>query len=299
MNQNVFKIKFNLNKLSNLIKNNNYIIPTNIFPIVDFNYMFASTDPAFLNKFNGIMLINSMYSYQNFFLNKKEEYNHISLLNRTREIFFIASASTSQIEYDRDKWYSEYLSNNLSDMYIFNLIDSEISANTNRYQIMKNHPIISKYDIRFAMYLDSKYLTYIDENLNNLNLKYSYKLTVLVLYFTKIYKNETITVKTNIIDSLNIMLNGTELLPNLPSEYHNYVIPYLKGYMLPKNYHMYGFCLDSLSSDPNGMINMKKIKDFLIYSKQLNIIEDIEYRLKICTREYRILDINNNKGKLL
>jgi hypothetical protein len=93
------------------------------------------------------------------------------------------------------------------------------------------------------------------------------------------------------------MINGTELLPNLPSEYHNYVIPYLKDYMLPDGYHMYAFCYDSHEKQPNGFMDMKKLKDFLIYTKQNDI--DKEYRLKICTREYKFLEISNYKGKIL
>ena len=44
--------------------------------------------------------------------------------------------------------------------------------------------------------------------LNNTSLKYSQKLTILVLYFTNNYKNETVYTPINIIDTLNIMING-------------------------------------------------------------------------------------------
>jgi hypothetical protein len=253
---------------------------------------------------NKELLISNFYYYQNYLLNKPEEYNHISLLTKVREIFFITKTKDDTAKYISNKvydtWYSEYLSNNINDEYIFNLIDAEIAANTNRYVIMSEHPIISKYNVRFAMYLDSKYLVYINENLNNTSLKYSYKLTILSIYFTNTYKNETLNIPINIIDSLNIWLNGTELLPELPSNYHNYVIPYIKGMALPKNYHIYGFEYDSLTPQPNGFINMKLIKDFLIYSKQSDINSVWpEYRLKICTREYKILKIENNKGKII
>jgi hypothetical protein len=95
------------------------------------------------------------------------------------------------------------------------------------------------------------------------------------------------------------MINGKELLPNLPSQYHNYVIPYMKGYMLPEGFHTYGFGYNSLTMQPNGMLNMKKIKDFLIYSKQLDVNK--EYKLKVCTKEYKILkiDINTMRGTIV
>ncbi len=310
MNNSTIKIKFVLNSLSNLIKNNkkseayytNYVNPS-----IDFNYSFMTTDKMILDYFNNKeILISNFYYYQNYLLNKLEEYNHVSLLTKVREIFFITKTAKgdntpkliSTKEYD--VWYSEYLSNNINDEYIFNLVDAEIAAKTNRYTIMIEHPIISKYDVRFAMYLDSKYLVYINENLNNSSLKYSYKLTVLSLYFTNNYKNITINTPVNIIDSLNIWLNGVELLPDLPSSYHNYVIPYLKGMALPNSYHTYSFGYYSLTPQPNGFINMKLIKDFLIYTKQTEINSTWpEYRLKICTREYKVLKIENNKGKLI
>jgi hypothetical protein len=42
---------------------------------------------------------------------------------------------------------------------------------------------------------------------------------------------------------------------------------------------------------------MKKINDLLIYSKQNDVNQ--EYKLKVCTREYKILQIDNSKGKLI
>ncbi len=304
MNNSTIKMKFVLNNLSNLIKNKGSNYTKYVNPSIDFNYSFMTCDKMILDYFkNRELLISNFYYYQNYLLNKPQEYNHISLLTKVREIFFITKTKENTVKYISNKvydtWYSEYLSNNINDEYIFNLVDAEIAAKTNRYNIMIEHPVISKYDVRFAMYLDSKYLVYINENLNNTSLKYSYKLTVLSLYFTNTYKNETINTPVNIIDSLNIWLNGTELLPDLPSSYHNYVIPYIKGMALPNNYHTYGFGYDSLTTQPTGFINMKLIKDFLIYSKQTDINSIYEYRLKICTREYKILKIENNKGKII
>ncbi len=302
MKQNNFKIRFLLNKLASLILNNKEGYTVNANPIVDLNYSFMTVDSSILNKFKKTnILLSPFYSYQSFILNKLDEYNHISLLNRTRELFFITKTKNNTIKKiqttEYDSWYSEYLENKSSNLIYYDIIDGEIEMKSNRYLLLSTHPIISKYDVRFSMFLDSKYLNYIDENLNDSSIKYSYKLTVLSLYFTNNYINQTIETDVNIIDKLNIMINGKELLPELPSEYHNLVIPYMKGYFLPPGYHMYGFSYDSLDKQPNGMINMRKIKDFLIYSKQQDINE--EYRLKVCTREYKILSIDNMKGSIL
>jgi hypothetical protein len=302
MGRSTIKIKFVLEKLENLIKNTSINYTKNVIPNIDFNYSFMTVDNNVLNKFKKTeLLLTTFYYYQNYLLNKVEEYNHISLLSRTLEIFFITKTKNDENNYiittEKDNWYNEYLSNNPNDAYVFNTIDAEISANSYRYQVLKNHLIIGNYDTRFAMYLDTKYLNHINENLNNTNLKFSNKLTVLSLYFQNVYKNNTITTYQQIIDKLNIYLNGKELLPELPTNYHNYVIPYNKGLSLQEGYHVYGFNYYGLTNQPNGFMYLKKIKDFLIYSHQINTNQ--EYKLKICTREYKILQIDNLTGRII
>ena len=296
------KIKFNLNNLSSLIMNKMDGYTKTVIPSIDFYYTFMTLESELLKRFdNNIMMLQPVYSYMNFLLNKPEEYNHITLLNRTTDVFFITKMKDGEqparISSARDGWYSEYVNNSNYDNYIYVVIDAEIKSNSYRYQILKNHPIIGKYDTRFAMYLDQKYLQYIDENLNNKNLKFSNKLTLLTLYFTYIYMN--INIKTNVdaIDMLNILVNGKEIQPNLHSEYNNYVVPYVKGYTLPDGYHLYSFAYNSLASQPNGFAFMKKIKDFLIYSKQNDIGN--EYKMKICAREYKFIKIENNKATII
>ncbi len=305
MNRSNIKIKFVLEKLENLISNkpsSNPTYTTSVTPSIDFNYAFLTVDNNILNKFRKTdLLITTFYHYQNFLLNKIKEYNHISLITRTIELFFITETKNNSNKYttstERDDWYIEYLSNNPNDAYIFDVIDAEISANSYRYQVLKNNLIIKNYSTRYAMYLDEKYLGYINENLNNTNLKFSNKLGILSLYFKNIYKDNTIYTYSSIIDKLNILVNGKDLLPELPATYHNQVIPYNKGYVLPDGYHMYGFNINSLASQPNGFVNMKKIRDFLIYSSQFDVSQ--EYLLKICAREYKILKIDNQLGKIL
>ncbi len=303
MGRSIVKIKFVLEKLENLITNNvstNYTL--NVIPNVDFNYTFMTVDNKVLDKFKKTeLLITPFYYYQNYLLNKAEEYNHLSLLSRTIELFFITQTKYDTPNYIttivRDSWYQEYLANNPNDATTFNTIDAEIAANSNRYQTLKNHLIIKNYNTRFAMYLDTKHLVHINENLNDLTLKFSNKLTALSLYFQNVYQNETIDTYQPIINSLNILVNGKELLPELPSDYVNRVIPYNKGLSLPDGYNMYSFNFQSLASQPNGFANMRKIRDFLIYSSQVNTNQ--EYKLKICTREYKILKIDNLVGKII
>lgn len=300
-NSNV-KIKFTLNNMDSLITNKMNGYTKNVTPLIDFYYSFMTLDNNLLKEFkNYNMMLRPLYSYQYFLLNKPEEYNHLTLLNRTTDIFFITKTINNEqpgnITTVRDEWYSEYLSDADCDNYIYTIIDAEIASNSYRYQLLKNHPIIGKYDTRFAMYLDQKYLQYIDENLNNTNLKFSNKLTLLTLYFTNIYMNKNVKTNIDAIESLNILVNGKELQPKLYAEFNNMVVPYMKGYVLPDGYHLYSFAYDSLSSQPNGFAFMKRLKDFLIYSKQNNIMN--EYKMKICAKEYKFIKIENNKAVIL
>ena len=144
------------------------------------------------------------------------------------------------------------------------------------------------------MYLDEKYLRHINEDLNDTNMIYSQKLTILILYFTKIHYNNINIIKKHIVNNISIKVNGINLIQKLPSSYYNNVIPYLKGYKLPDDYYMYSFSYNSLEEQPNGMLNLKNIKDLQIYSEQNIVNKNIS--MKLCTYEYRILKIQNNTG---
>lgn len=309
MNKSNVVIKFNTNKLEDLIVHTSKLsslkYSKQVYSKIDINYDYIITDSPFLSnnkKEPEYLLYECLYSYQNFILNNSIENNHINLYNRVIDLFVITTTKNNEytintIENIRDDRYIEYLDNNIIDFRIFDLIDDEIAMKSNRYVLLTNHSIISKYNIRYAMYLDEKYLQYINENLNNIDLKYSQKLTILILYFTKNHINKINIIKNNIIDTMNIIINGHDILPSLPSSYYNNTIPYLKGHILPDGYYMYSFGYDSLNSQPNGMLNLKNIKDFLIYTTQ-NIVNQ-EVKLKICSREYRILKIDGGKGNLV
>ena len=296
MNRSVVKLKFTTNTMTSLITNGS-VFTKQVYPIIDIHYDYIITGSKTISTPPFYMLLTCLYPYNNFILNSLQQINNINLYNRTIDLFLITTTPSGQSviqtkEYKRDSWYSEYLTNNIIDYSIFDLIDNEITIKSSRYLLLSKNPIIT--NVRFAMYLDEKYLQYIDENLNS-RIYYSQKITLLILYFTKIHLNEPLFTSTDIISSLNIQINGIDLLPSLPSSYHNNTIPFLKGYILPDGYYMYSFSLDSLSPQPSGMFNLKKIKDLAITTNQANN----EYRLKVCTREYRVLKIENNIGKLV
>ena len=305
MKKSNIKIKFNISKLEDMCINitSGSKFTKNITPFIDIHYEYIINNNintnTNINKDTNIeyLLYTPLYSYQSFTLNNLIEAKNINLYNRTTDLFLIIKNNNGkQISTIYDSWYNEYLENNIIDFNIFEIIDEEIKINSKRYSILNLHPIISKYNIRFAMYLDEKYLGYIPENLNNSDLKFSNKLTILILYFTKIYNN-TPVYNNNIVNNINIQLNGIDLLPLLPSSYYNNTIPYMRGYSLPNGYFMYSFNYNSLTSQPNGMLNLKYIKDLQIYLT-LNFLNK-NLQLKICTREYKIIKIEKSIGTLL
>ena len=158
---------------------------------------------------------------------------------------------------------------------------------------------MENYDTRFIIYLDEKYFGYINEDLNNWISKYSIKIGLLSLYFNNIYKNEEIQSDDPVIETINLKIDGNNLLPTLSADYFNLVNAYLKGYRLLDGYYLYSFCYDSLNSQPNGHLNFKLLNDFQIYTKQNLTNVEGNVNLKIYTNEYRIIEIKNNKAKLI
>ena len=306
LNRNNIKIKFIINKIDNMIANNinkPLIFTNNVQPIINISYDYIiMNDDTYINMYKNntqYILYKCLYSYQSYIINKKEHTAHINLYNRTIDLFLIQSNIQSDITNcninNCDSWYFEYINNNMK-YKTYKQIDEDIAYKSHRYKLLTYHNILCKYDIYYMMYLDEKYLQHIKEDLNNINMIFSEKLTILTLYFTKIHFNINKLIYQDVIQNISIKLNGINLIQKLPTSYYNNVIPYLHGYKLPDNYYMYSFSYNSLIEQANGMLNLKFINDLQIYSEQ-NIMNKY-INMKICTYEYRILEIQNNTGYL-
>ena len=307
MRGSITMIKFTTCKLEDLVynnnnNNNNHIFTNNVQPIINISYDYIIVEDKIYNNIKPPTIIyKCLYSYQTYIINKNEYINHINLYNRTIDLFLIITNNMMNDLHlitlkECDEWYLEYITN--TDIYnIFSTIDNDIINKSTRYYLLSQHCILSKYDTRYIMYLDEKYLNYIKEDLNNSKIIYSQKLTILILYFTQIHFNNIIIKKQDNIEKISIQVNGINLINKLPASYYNNVIPYLKGYELPDNYYMYSFSYNSLDKQPNGFINLKLIKDLQIYSEQNVLNKNI--KMKLCTYEYRILKIQNNIGIIL
>lgn len=296
MNRSNIIVKLNTSKLTDLMVSTG-LFTKNVTPTIDINYsqlIVNDSNTSYLSNTSDFVLLKCLYSYQNFILNNSEENIHLALSNRTIDLFF-RTINTTTTTNSFDRWFSEYKSSNTADAAILRQVNNEKISNSTRYdRLSKCSGIV---DPEFAIYLDEKYLQYIPENLNDATLIYSNKISILTLYFSTIYSNKVNIQKNSTIKELCIKINGIDVIPILPSSYYNLVIPYLKGYILPDEYYMYSFAYNSLEKQPNGMLNLKYVKDLQLNTKQNVINKDV--KLKICTQEYRIIKIENNVGKLV
>jgi hypothetical protein len=312
MRNSSLKIKFYINKIENLISNysNKYTITEYVKPEMDIYYETIYLEKSLVKKFSEKYLYLAQVSniYSQNYLTKNNTSFHLNINNVVKDIFFIIEGTKSIKSYDRDIMYNNYLNdleeftNGNSKIYtenykLFTLINNEINTGSIRINTIKLNNILSQYDIKYILYIDEKYLKYINENLNNISTSYSNKITILTLYFLKNYKNKTIyNVDNGIIQALDVKINGNSLGINY-GKYFNSIIPYQKGYKLLDNYYVYSFGLDSKATQPNGSLNFKNINDVYINTILQN--NDGIKTLYTYTREYKIFNIENNKCKIL
>ena len=261
-------------------------------PTLTYYYEYCMTNRNNLHQIEN-KLIETLYPYQTIIVNNDYEKVDLQLSSRVKELFIAVRNNNTVSSNEYDSWYSEYLTNynkyvdgetNIDDYYIFKLADGEIESNTKRVQAINRHLLLKDYDTKYIIYLDEKYLDHINENLNSLTTGHSTKLSVLSLYFRNNYKNNTITVKQDLLESLTFELDGLRLTPQLEQKYFNLVRPYLDGEKLNDGYLLYSISLDSLNDNPNGFYNFNTFRNFSIIAKA-----NYNGYIKIIANEYRFL----------
>lgn len=303
-NENI-KIKFNSEKLKNLINKeqySNYKVSKQVKPIIEYYYTYSNMKFKELENINR-QLIETMYIYQTIILNKKINYNIVKISSKIKEFFIAIKNKVVKTSYEYDNWLSLYLSNyenyknnknnniyEIEDYYIFKLIEDEINNNSNRVIQIKNHPILKNYDIKYVIYLDEKYLDYINENINNLTIPYSNKITILSLYFKNIYKNNKIETKIDLIKNIQFELNGIGLKSESFKYYKN-VLPYYNGESIDDDYLLYNISFNALEEQPTGFFCCDDNMYFGI--KTILNVDDEPVFIKILTKEYKYLIFND------
>ena len=298
------KIRFQTEKLKNLINSEqfkNYKVSEKVKPIIEYYYTYNNMNTRDLEMINR-KLIETMYIYQNIIINKQIDYNVIKIQSRIKEFFIAIKNKVVKTTYEYDNWLSLYLSNyekytnnkslsiyEIEDYYIFKLIDDEVKNNSNRVIQIKNHPLLKNYDIKYILYLDEKYLSYINENLNNLTSPYSNKITLLSLYFKNIYKNNKVETKVDLIKSLQFELNGMGLKSE-SFRYFGNVLPYYNGEKIDDDYLLYNVSFNALEEQPTGFFCCSDNMYFGIKTV-LNVTDEPVF-VKILTKEYKYLHFN-------
>ena len=302
-NENI-KIRFQTEKLKNLINSEqfkNYKVSEKVKPIIEYYYTYNNMNIRDLEMIDR-KLIETMYIYQNIIINKQIDYNVIKIKSRIKEFFIAIKNKVIKTTYEYDNWLSLYLSNyekytnnkslsiyEIEDYYIFKLIDDEVKNNSNRVIQIKNHPLLKNYDIKYVLYLDEKYLSYINENLNNLTSPYSNKITLLSLYFKNIYKNNKVETKVDLIKSLQFELNGIGLKSE-SLRYFGNVLPYYNGEKIDDDYLLYNVSFNALEEQPTGFFCCSDNMYFGIKTV-LNVTDEPVF-VKILTKEYKYLHFN-------
>ena len=280
---------------------------------LDVNYssiILDEKDKKVFKENNKNYLAQISYFYSDMLLDQSRNINTLNINGLVKDIFFYINSNERNNIIENDVIYKEYLENydifkndpklykitNQSLFVIFNNIEEEIKNLSNRILLFTKNNILSKIDFKFLIYLDELYLQYLNEDLNNRTIFHHKKLQILILYILNIYKNNITNNEAN-IKSLSLFVNGQQITPELSGNYFNDVIPYLKGYTLKDNYYVYSFGYNSKIKQPNGYLNFKTINDFQIKTVLNDNIS--EAKLNIYTKEYKIIQFNDDKAKIL
>ena len=136
--------------------------------------------------------------------------------------------------------------------------------------------------------MDEKYLDYINEDLNNLQIPFSNKITVLSLYFKNTYKNIKLNNKINLINKIQFDLCGCGITSYFDTDYYTKVKPYYTGESIDDDYLVYSFSFNSLEEQPTGFYSFDRGTELGIKTI-LNVIDEPVF-IKILTKKYDFLN---------
>lgn len=309
MKKSNISINFNVNSLENLLSNSG-TISNNVRPILDVYYTTYHLEKNIISELKNstkFMLAQVCYNYSNSIINNNVSIIHTKLYNMIKDIFIVVdNIKYNNQLFDRDFWYKNYIEKldnfkNSSDILIedkelFELIENEILNGSERINVIKNNYYLKDFDLNYILYLDNKYLRYLNEDLNSLKSNYSQKLTILILYFKKVHYEEKI-INNGSLEKIQLKMDGLNISPKISGSYYNDVIPYFKGYTLNDNHYVYSFGLNSRSKQPNGHVNFKMIEDFSIeVTKKSNISRA---KLKVYSKEYKIIRFQDDDIQII
>lgn len=291
-------------KLNNFDNYNNFIDIT-----IDKNNILLDKDEREkFGSYNHEYLIESFNYYNPFLLNKEEIVKIINFSGIIKSIYLsvnILSDKDQKTFIKKERVYDSYLSEYLEIKKKYDL------QNNDEFQIIekireniKNNslPIIdnilkNKYlkelDLEFLLYLLEKYTSY-PKNEDN------YYIKKLLLYLTRIYKNEEIIKKKSIINKLKIKINNQNLYSKKDQLFYNNVICHnITNSSADDGFYFLTFSLYPEDNQPSGYLNFNKIDETVLIMDVNSEILNNPAEIKVFTKEYNLLKIMGGQGGLL
>ena len=206
-------------------------------------------------------------------------YNEYYNINNFYNIWLLTKIFTDQIPIS-----------NLNNFLILEAINSELLIGSHRIDIINANIFLSRYDLKFCLYLMDKFL--INHTLKN----QIYKLT---LYFNNNYKNNKKIQKISPISQFNIKNNGNDFLSKQDYNYFNSLIPCTKFKSSPDiGYYVYSFSLLPTELQPSGHLNFNFLDNVELDIDSNDLVITEPYNLKVIVKEYQIIRIMSGIGSL-
>jgi len=336
----MIKIKFKMNDLKNLIKNDLENLTSNLpnnalISVLTDTILLDNEERRNFAEYNHEYMIERFVSYNDNILKNTHERIQLPIKGLIKDIFWITTSPKTQknyisdLEIDRDDVYLEfldvvekykiYVSNNFefSDdvptTYIDKIHDYEKVLEVINYDStglvngIKNHEVLSNYDIEFILYLyfdKLKYYDLLDDSKFSTNSTYAskirsnYKLNKIINYLANIHRN---TVKVNKLDpikSIEFKANGQNILDRQTSTYFNCLTTIKLEKTPPKGIYYYSFSLFPKSEQPSGHLNFNLLKDSILDLEVDSKILEENMFLNTVIKEYTILRIIGGMASL-
>jgi hypothetical protein len=318
----LISLRFKISDINSLILNTDYILTNNNVPDINIQLnidgiLLDTIERDLFGNTSHEYLIEKFKTYPDTLISQVVDVARMKFKNMIKDIFIIteivSNKENTYLEYKtvQDKWlidfekkyklYQQFLligvyttaipSSNATDFDYIKQAINDINTNAERYVFFNSSKILSKYNMIYTLYLDSKYqqkLTTLLSRIGNLE-----------VYYSKIYMNTQIIKNISPITTMSIQSAGRDLFVPLDNTYFNQVVPY-ERYKTSVNdgYYAYSFSLYPTESQPSGHCNFNMLDDVVINLTNSKYVNSNPFYMKTTVREYNIIRIMSGMGAL-
>lgn len=336
----IIKIKFKMNDLKNLIENDledlTSSLPNNaLISVLTDTILLDNEERRNFAEYNHEYIIERFVSYNDNILKNTNERIQLPIKGLVKDIFWITTSPKTQKNYisdteiDRDDLYIEFLdvvekykiyvsnnfefSNDVPTSYIDKILDYEKVIEIINYDStglvegIKNNETLSKYEIKFILYIYFDKLKYYDlfddsqfsSDPTKANIfRINHKLNKIINYLANVHKN---TIKVNELDpikSIEFKANGQNILERQTNIFFNCLTTMKLEKTPSKGIYYYSFSLFPKSEQPSGHLNFNLLKDPILNLELDPKIVDENMFLNTVIKEYTILRIIGGMSSL-